>query len=119
MMKKEPGNPQLHPLRVIHLYESNYNSLLGIKLRLVLHHAKDNRSIHEGTYRSQANQQAVDPMSLEVLQYDYASLTWWPEIMFSNDATSCYGRIILSVSNVIARSMGLHKNIASIQGNIC
>ena len=37
MIEKEPGNPQLHRLRVIHLYESDYNSLLGIKLRQVIH----------------------------------------------------------------------------------
>jgi hypothetical protein len=110
IFKKEPGNPQLHRLRMIHLYESNYNSLLGKKLRQVIHHAKENGSIHEGTYGSQANHQAVDPTFLEVLQYDYASLTRWPEIMFTNDATSCNDRIVPSVSNVvIARSMGLHK----------
>jgi hypothetical protein len=67
-----------------------------------------------GTYGSRANRQAVDPSFIEVLQYDYASLTWWPEIKFSNDATSCYDRIIPSVSNMIARSMGLHKNIAQL-----
>jgi hypothetical protein len=38
--------------------------------------------------------------------------------MFSNNATSCCNRIIPSVSIVIAQSMGLHKNIASIHGNM-
>jgi hypothetical protein len=60
----------------------------------------------------------VDPAFIEVLQYDYASLTRWPELKFSNDATSCYDRIIPSISNVIAQSMGLHKNIAEIHGSM-
>jgi endonuclease/exonuclease/phosphatase family metal-dependent hydrolase len=118
MIEKEPGNPQLHRLRVIHLYESDYNSLLGIKMRQVIHKAEDSNSIHDGTYGSRANRQAVDPTFLEVLQYDYATLTRWPEIIFSNDATSCYDRIVPSVSNVIARSMGLHKHIANIHGTM-
>ena len=112
MIEKEPGNPQLHRLRVIHLYESDYNSILGIQLRKVVHDCEDTRVLNSGCYGSRANRQATDPTYIEVLQYDYASLTRWPEIKFSNDATSCYDRIIPSVSNVIARSMGLHSNIA-------
>jgi hypothetical protein len=68
MIEKEPGNPQLHQLRVIHLYESDYNSLLGIKMCQVLHKAKDLQSLNLGTYGSRANRQAVDPTFIEVLQ---------------------------------------------------
>lgn len=118
LCQETPGNPQLHRLRVIHLYESDYNSLLGIKMRQVIHKAEDRLSIHNGTYGSRASRQASDPTYLEVLQYDYASLTRWPEIQFSNDATPCYDRIVPSVSNVIARSMGLHRNIAQIHGDM-
>jgi hypothetical protein len=117
MIEKDPGNPQLHRLRVIHLYESDYNALLGIRMRQVVHNAEDKKLLNPGTYGSRTNRQALDPTFLEVLQYDYASLTRWPEIKFSNDATSCYDRITPSVSNIIARSMGLHKNIAKIHGS--
>jgi hypothetical protein len=118
MIEKDPGNPQLHRLRVIHLYESDYNALLGIKIRQVVHNAEDKDFLNPGTYGSRTNRQALDPTLLVVLQFDYASLTRWPEIKFSNDATSCYDWIIPSVSNVIARSMGLHKNIAKIHGSM-
>jgi hypothetical protein len=43
MIEKDPGNPQLHHLCVIHLYESEYNSLLGIKMRHFIHNAKDKK----------------------------------------------------------------------------
>jgi hypothetical protein len=69
MIEKKPGNPQLHRLRVIHLYESDYNSLLGIKMRQLIHKSEDLQSIHPGTYGSRANCQASDPTFLEVLQY--------------------------------------------------
>jgi zinc-binding in reverse transcriptase/Endonuclease/Exonuclease/phosphatase family len=118
MIEKDPGNPQLHRLRVIHLYESDYNAMLGIKMRQVVHKAEDRNSINSGTYGSRANRQALDPTFLEVLQYDYACLTRWSELNFSNDATSCYDRIIPSVSNIIARSMGLHSRVAKIHGDM-
>jgi hypothetical protein len=91
---------------------------LVIKMRQVLHKAKYLQSLNLGMYGSRANRQAVDPTFIEVLQYDYASLTWWLEIKFSNNATSCYDRIIPSISNVIARSMGLHKNIAKLHSTM-
>ena len=118
MIEKEAGNPLLHRLRVIHLYESDYNTLLGIKMRQLIHRCEDNNCINTGTYGSRAHRQASDPTLIEVLQYDYAALTRWPAIKFNNDATSCYDRIIPSVSNVIARSMGLHRNIAQIHGSM-
>ena len=52
------------------------------------------------------------------MQYDYAALSRWDAIKFANDAGSCYDRIIVSPSNVIARSRGLHKNIAAIHGSM-
>jgi hypothetical protein len=30
MIEKEPGNPRIHRLQVIHLYEADYNLILGI-----------------------------------------------------------------------------------------
>jgi hypothetical protein len=118
MIEKEPGNPQLHRLRVIHLYESDYNSLLGIKMRQVIHNCEDLKTINPGMYGSHANRQASDPTFIAVLQYDYAVLTRWPAIKFNNDVTSCYDRILPSVSNITARSMGLHSHVAQIHGDM-
>jgi hypothetical protein len=33
MIEKEPGDPRIHRLRVIHLYEADYSLLLGIQFR--------------------------------------------------------------------------------------
>ena len=46
MIEKEPGNPSLHHLRVIHLYENDYNAILGIKFREVVHKCNDNRQFN-------------------------------------------------------------------------
>jgi hypothetical protein len=49
---------------------------------------------------------------------DYTYATRCPHIKFSNDATSCFDRIIPSVSSIIARSYSLHKNVAKLQGDM-
>jgi hypothetical protein len=33
MIKKEPGNTKMHCMRVIHLYNADYNFILGVKWR--------------------------------------------------------------------------------------
>ena len=49
---------------------------------------------------------------------DYSFDTRYPHIKFSNDATSCFDRIIPSVLSIIARSYGLHQDIAQMQENM-
>ena len=118
MIEKEPGNPSLHRLRVIHLYENDYNLMLGIKFRELLRNCLDKGRIHEGCFGSLAHRQSLDPVFLETMQYDYCQLTRCDSIKVSNDAGSCFDRIIASPSNVIARAMGLHRNIASLHGDM-
>ena len=118
MIEKEPGNPSLHRLQVIHLYENDYNLILGIKFRELLRNCQDKGCIHEGCFVSLAHRQALNPVFLETMQYDYCQLTRCDSIKVSNDAGSCFDRIIASPSNVIARAMGLHRNIAWVHGDM-
>jgi hypothetical protein len=50
MLEKDPGNPQIHRLRVIHLYEADYNLILGLKWRELVHHCEDNKLLHPSLY---------------------------------------------------------------------
>ena len=102
MIEKDPGNPCLHRLCVIHLYESDYNLLLGVKFRELIRYCEDKGVLNPGCYGSRANRSSLDPVMIEVLQYDYAMLTRWPEIKFANDIGSCYDRILPSPTNVLA-----------------
>ena len=117
MIEKDPGNPRIHRLRVIHLYENDYNMLMGIKFRQVIHKCIDNDQINPGCYGGLATKQSLGPVFLEMMQYDYTLMTRFDSIKFANDAGSCYDRIIVPPSNVIARSRGLHANVAKIHGN--
>jgi hypothetical protein len=46
MIQKELGNSKLHRLHVIHIYEADYNLILGLKWRELMHAAED-ESLHQ------------------------------------------------------------------------
>ncbi len=50
MIKKEPGDPQIHRLQVIHLYEADYSLLLGVQFRRLMHHCEANPLLNPGCY---------------------------------------------------------------------
>ena len=115
MIEKDPGQPKLHRLRVIHLYEADFNLLLGIHCRKLDHHCEDHQLINEGCC-ARINKQAKDPALTDTLQADLSCLQRTPLIRFNNDASSCYDRIPPNLSNLCLRSFGMPKNVASIQG---
>ncbi len=118
MIEKEPGDPRIHRLRVIHLYEADYSLNMGIQFRRLMHHCEDKKLLNPGCYGCRPARTAHDPVVIEVLQMDYTFATRYPHIKFSNDATSCFDRIIPSISSMVSRSYGLPRNIAQMQGNM-
>ena len=90
MLEKDNGLPKIHRLRVIHLYEADYNLILGVKWRQALHHAVSKGLINEGCYGSQPGKEATDALFIREMEYELSRLTRKPSLHFDNDATSCY-----------------------------
>ena len=65
MILKKEGDTRIHRLRVIHLYEADYNLLLAVKWRQALHAAEDANTLHDGQYGSRPRRQAQDPVFIE------------------------------------------------------
>ena len=75
MLEKDHGMPKLHRLRVIHLYEADYNLILGVKWRQVLHHAVNEGMLNKGCYGSQLGKEATDALFVRELEYEISRLT--------------------------------------------
>ena len=105
MLHKDPGNPRIHRLRIIHLYEADYNLLLTIKWRQATHHAEDKQLLNDGLDGSRPGRSAHDPALIKVLQHEIYRMSMKPGINFDLDAASCYDRILMSLaalcSNVV------------------
>ena len=118
MIEKEPGNPWIHRLRVIHLYENDYNLLIGSQYRKAVHQAEDAEAINDGNFGGRTARSSLDPIGIELLQYEYSRLLRLQHLKFSNDATACYDRIVVNLASVVSRSFGLHRNITTVHGDM-
>jgi hypothetical protein len=67
MIFKAPGDFHIHRLRIIHLYEFNFNFILGIKWRQLLHHADQLKLIHRGQYGGRPGKEATTLAFIEEL----------------------------------------------------
>jgi len=88
MLEKEPGNPWIHQLRVIHLYENDYNLLLRTQYRKAVHAAEDAQALNDGNFSARTARSFLDPIGIEILQYEYSRLLRLRHLKFSNDVTA-------------------------------
>ena len=117
MIEKDPGNPKIHRLRVIHLYEADYNLILALKSRSLIHHAEDDKLLNDSLYGARPGRTAHDPVALEETIAEITRLSRKPCIKNAEDATACYDRIIPGLGNLASRSHGLHRCVALVQGH--
>jgi hypothetical protein len=103
MIEKEPGNTKIYRMRVIHLYEADYNFILGVKWRQMLYNSDIAGVLHCGQFGGQPGCEALTPVFMEELQKGGSHASRKSLINFDNDAASCYDRIIPALASLIGR----------------
>jgi hypothetical protein len=111
MILKSVGEYYIHQLRVIHLYEADFNFILGIKWKQLLHHAEATNILHGGQYGGRPGREATTLTFIEELKTDICYASRKPLINFDNDAASCYDRIIADIASLVSRSHGQHRDV--------
>ena len=114
MIFKETGNYKINRLRVIHIYEADFNLLLAIKWRQLIQSAEMSGSINEGLFGGRPGREAQSLTFLEELKYDLSILTRRTLFHFDNDAASCYDRIIISLASLLNRKYGMHRRVTAV-----
>ena len=115
LIEKDPGRPRIHRLRIIHLFEADFNLFLKLQWghRLV-RKALELDILHPGQHGSVPNRQAMDPVMLTQLTTDLCRVLKHDLARFDNDASACYDRIIVALGMLAARRCGMPDNAIRI-----
>jgi hypothetical protein len=116
MILKEGHNHRIHRLRVLYLFESDYNLILGVKWRQLMCHAESHQTLNAGQYGSRSGREATGLNLLEVLKNEISHCSRKALLNLDNDA-SCYDRIIVALSSLINRKYGQHRQIVLVNAS--
>jgi hypothetical protein len=103
MIEKIPGVPRIDTLRVIHLFEADFNILLKLMwARKGVWYMHDKHANNDGQAGSRPGKRAIDVVIQKEMKYLYAVTTRTPLGTIDNDAKSCYDRMICNLSTLIS-----------------
>lgn len=108
MLEKIPGSPKIHKLRVIHIYEADYNLMLKILwARQLVWAGHLKQAFHEGQAGSRPDHRCSDVIIRKEMNYLYARLSRTALATVDNDAKACYDRILCNLAMMVSRYFGM------------
>jgi hypothetical protein len=118
MLEKDVGCPRINRLRIIHLFEADFNFFLKLLWghRLV-RRAHDFKMINTGQYGSVPGRTAVELVMLNQISNDICRTNKYNIIRFDNDASACYDRILVHLGMMAARRCGMPENAIQVHAN--
>ena len=94
MIHKKIDTYLLDKLRVIHLFEADYNLAIGLIFgRYMIHRACDQLAFHSSQW-GRPDRECEDVLMLKDLSYQVACMGHTDIATFDNDATACYDQIV-------------------------
>jgi hypothetical protein len=107
MLYKKPGIYLMNKLRIIHLFEADYNFIIGtIFGRRALYSGVDNKTLHPSQW-AQPGRQCSDVVVMRELTIAVAKMMKTPLAGFENDASACYDRIVMNIVAAIFDRLGV------------
>ena len=106
MLEKQKGNYRVDKLRAILLYEADFNQNNKKLGREMMFKAEDLRAIAKEQFGSRSRLTAIDQSLNKRLTYDIIRQKRRPGALCSNDAKSCYDRIVHSVASLAMQRVG-------------
>ena len=115
MLQKDPGQPWIHRLRIIELFDSQVNAGFPIFIgRRMIWEAVNKRSLHPASFGSTPGKMAASVVLQKVLSVDQLRVERRAGGLFDCDATGCYDRIIPPLASIHLQALGLDQSIATL-----
>jgi Reverse transcriptase (RNA-dependent DNA polymerase) len=118
MIEKVKGCSRIDKLRVIHLYEADYNLLLKIMwARKGVWYAHNKDALADGQAGSRPGRRAIEVVVKKEMKYLYSRLTRTPLATIDNDAKSCFDRIMCNLGMAVSGYFGIPICYRKMQAN--
>jgi hypothetical protein len=116
MIEKDEGKPFLTRLRIIHLFEADYNLFLKLLFgRRMVGNGERFNALNDQQHGSRPRRMTMDALFLARLEKDLIRQTKTNAAHMDNDATGCYDRIIVSLGMIACRRLGMPKSAIRCQ----
>ena len=109
---KDPNYVRIHRKRVMHIYEADFNYMLGIKWRKALYQAEAFRELNDGQFGYRPRRNAVDPVFIEEMQFEISHAFRKIFVQTNYDAASCCDRIIPNLAMFVSCKYGVPKPVS-------
>ena len=115
MLEKDKGSPKLHRLRIIQLFEADYNFLLALIFghRLMLF-AQEHCNFNDSQYGSVNGKQAQLAVLNKILTYDFFRVCRENATTSEFDAAANYDRILPAITIIACQRLGLAEKAADL-----
>ena len=108
VLEKIPGKPIIEKLRIISLFQADFNFMLKVVWgRRLVWFAEENKSLGHANHGSRSGMQSLDCSVEKVVVYDHCRLSRTNLITIDNDAKSCYDRILKPLAMAACIAYGL------------
>jgi hypothetical protein len=116
LIEKDTGLPYLTRLRVIHLFEADYNLFLKIIFgRRMVKNAEKAQALNEQQHGSRPRRMTTDALFFARLEKDLIRQVKANSAHMDNDATGCYDRIVTSLGMIACRRLGMPEQAIKCQ----
>jgi hypothetical protein len=103
MIYKKPGVIESDKLRVIHLFEADFNLLIGVYFgRRSMYHQVDRKLLHHGQFGKPGGE-CQDAALSKVLHNVISILTKPPMGKFESDVTACFDREVMDEGPLVVK----------------
>ncbi len=107
MINKKVDSFLLNQLRVIHLFEADYNLVIGLIFgRYMIHRICDNNLFHPSQW-GRPHRECEDVLMLKELTYQISTMSRTDIATFDNDASACYDRLVTRFALLCCRAHGV------------
>jgi hypothetical protein len=114
-IEKIPGNPRIEKLRVIHIYEADWNLLLKYFICYKVHGAACKaQTVQPEQTGGRPGKSSAHTAAITTITSETILLQKLTGATIYNDAKACFDRIIENISNVTLMREGLHHKIATL-----